>query len=49
MAWAKKPVGAHHFRPFLGSWEAGLMCFTPTRRHHRQKPTFTFKRTVYDA
>ena len=25
------------------------MCFTPTRRHHRQKPTFTFKRTVYDA
>jgi hypothetical protein len=26
-----------------------LMCFTPTRRHHRQKPTFTFKRTVYDA
>ena len=25
------------------------MCFTPTRRHHRQKPTFTLKRTVYDA
>ena len=22
------------------------MCFTPNRRHHRQKPTFTFKRTV---
>ena len=42
----------HHFHPrlyeFWASLDSGCV-FTPTRRHHRQKPTFTLKRTVYDA